>query len=78
MLPKVQVSDNSNTHIHVWLLSCNKCIIINIVMLVHFDNSLQGHGRVARHSILNDASKIAELVIAPRDAHSSPGSCRID
>ena len=27
MLPKVQVSNNSNTHIHVWLLSCNKCII---------------------------------------------------
>ena len=29
MLPKVQVSNNSNTHIHVWLLSCNKSIIIN-------------------------------------------------
>ena len=31
MLPKVQVSNNSNTHINVWLFSCNK-YIINIKM----------------------------------------------
>ena len=33
MLPKVQVSNNGNTHIHVWLLSCNKCIIITFPIL---------------------------------------------
>jgi hypothetical protein len=54
MLPKVQVSNNSNTHILVWLLSCNKCII----------NDAHCYIIYTVHSVFNKSFIIINLVIS--------------